>query len=643
MEIRHTIAICTLGNPQAVGPFSEVAFPAKAFQLVTVLSRSRHQRISRKDAASLLWGGKSEAEALTNLRQLLARTKRAMPADWDLIISDNQSIFLGSDALAIDICKIDELLNSDQPEDHLQVFRLMQGDLLEGMSDTSDEFHHWLTVERSRFRELLFSAASSLLIELTRYGRADKSSLQLISEKLLTIAPEREESFRALIEAYGRNGDFKEAERLYRQLVKMLATEFKDSPTPETMAVVRRIFAAARERDVDPQTFLAHQDKPRVAFLAPTWLHDDGNSRLLAALIEDIANELTRYRNFVVLAAHSSFKFDHSSGVLNSNSTLRADYTVSGFVRPERGENLLVLRMIKCGSGEIKWAGEFRLRDDNLSELFRGTITRVASSMAMELSEDIAETLGNRGTEEAYRNYLDGQLSLKRCDLPRIRKARTAFREALSSCKHLAIAHAGIAQTLYLEWILLGGNDPILLRASRDEAEISVNLDPNSAHGHWMKAAAALYQQDFETSAEKFSEAETLCPNSADLLLQHADALAYFGEADAGWERFERAIDLNPCPPDHYWWAGASIAFTRRNYGEAIALCDRLSDDEPVLRLLAASNALEGNTEQAQRYGQKLMELYPDSCASEMVKLIPYRNTSDRDVFLEGLRQAGVK
>ena len=643
MIIKNTIAIFTLGEPQTVGPLENVALPAKAFQLLTILSRCRDHRISRREAAALLWGSQGEAEGLTNLRQLLARTRRATPADCNLIMSDNQSISLGGDALAIDIRTIDRLLASDKTDDHLEGFRLVRGDLLEGISDTSDEFHHWLTIERARFREQLFSAASSLLIELTRYGRATKKRLNLIADKLLAIAPEREESYRALIEAYGRNGDFKEAERLYQQMVGMLKREFKESPTPETVAVVRRIFAAARERDVDPQTFLAEQDKPRVAFLAPTWLQDNGDSRLLAALIEDIANELTRYRNFVVLAAHSSFKFDHSSGLLNSNATLRADYTVSGFVRPERGENLLVLRMIKCGSGEIKWAGEFRLSDGELSDVFRRTTIRVASSLAIELTKDITETLGTRGTAEAYRHYLDGQLYLKRCDLPRIRKARSAFREAVASCYHLAIAHAGIAQTLYLEWILLGGNDPILLSACRNEADISIHLDPNSAHGHWMKAAAALYQQDFDTSAEKYAEAETLCPNSADLLLQHGDALAYFGDADAAWQRFERAIDLNPCPPDHYWWAGASIAFTRKDYDEAISLCNRLSDDEPVLRLLAASNALAGNTEQAGKYGEKLMEIYPDSSASEMVKLIPYREAADRDLFLEGLRQAGVK
>ena len=642
MDSIPRINVHVLGDPRVTDTSTGAAFPAKAFQLITIISRSRGFSVSRREAALLLWGNQAEAEAFTNLRQLLVRTKRALPKGCELIKADNHAISLGPDTMSLDVCVLENLFSSSKTDELLEGFRLFNGDLLQGINDATDEFLHWLTIERSKLRERLFAAAASLLIELTRYGRADEGSLQLICERLLAIDPEREESYRALIEAYGRNGNFREAERLYAHLVRMLEVELGEKPALETTAVVRRIFASARERTVDPQAFLENHPRPRVAFLAPVWLHNDITSPLLKALIEDVANELTRYRSFIVLAAHSSFDCEHNSGLLMSNASLRADYTVSGFVRPDTSGNLLVLRMTKSETGEVKWAGEFGFNDRNICELFRRTSTRVASSLAIELTRDISSNLGSRGSAKAYRHYLEGQMSLKKCTLPHVRKARAAFRNAISSCNNLAIAHAGLAQTLYLEWILLGGNDPNLLRASRDEADTSISLDPHSAHGHWMKGAAALYQQDFETSARKYAEAETLSPNSADLLLQHADALAYFGDVHSAWDRFEKAIDLNPSPPDHYWWAGASIAFTRKDFSKTIDLCERLSDDEPVLRLLAASHAWAGYTDKALEFGRKLTEQYPESNAAEMIKLIPYRDASNKQMFLEGLKKAGV-
>ena len=68
-----------------------------------------------------------------------------------------------------------------------------------------------------------------------------------------------------------------------------------------------------------------------------------------------------------------------------------------------------------------------------------------------------------------------------------------------------------------------------------------------------MCGSVALYQRDFDYSAEKFAEAEALSPNSADFLVQHADALSCFGEENSGWEHFERAIAIYTVElgPDH--------------------------------------------------------------------------------------------
>jgi pentatricopeptide repeat protein len=643
MGLESDIEIRLLGMPEQARPAGQVAFPAKGFQLLALLARAPSMRMPRKELASLLWDGESEAAILGNLRQLLARMRKAYLGHGELLDADTKTVALGGGGALIDLNLFEIGYRSGSPEQALRSLMLFRGELLEGIDDVTDSFSHWLTRERAALRERFFAAASSVLIELTRFGRASEHDLRSVAERMLALDPEREASYRSLVEAYGRNGMYEEAERIYRSLIAMLEREFGVPPQPETAAVMRRVMAGRGYRAPDASTEKPKPAQPRVAFLAPAWIvpsADPMQAAMLHALVEDIANELARYRTFVTLAPHSSFKLVHDSGMPVDNSVLRADYTVSGFVKPSERDQILVLRMADCATGEIVWAGEFSFRPEDLARSFRLLSLQVASSVAAEVERHLLDNMRRDGNNQAYLYYLDGQNLLKNCDLPRLRRARRSFQQAIDLNKGMALAHARVAQTLYLEWIMLGGDDPELLQQARRVIDHAVDIDYGVGLSHMMSGVVALYQRDFDYCAEKFGEAEVLCPNSADFMVQHADALCCLGDAESGWKRFERAIDLNPLAPDHYWWAGASILLQRREFAHAIQLCERMESRTSVLRILTACHAHLGEIEQAKEYWRLLTGLYPGADPSSLVRIAPFKDESARSIVLEGLRLA---
>jgi TolB-like protein len=420
-----------------------------------------------------------------------------------------------------------------------------------------------------------------------------------------------------------------------------LARDNGGAPTAETAAVVRRVFAHRQTGALLTPREDVKRSLPRVAFLAPVWAHGAHNVKLMKVFVEDVANELARCRTFAVLAPHSSFLVDHESGHPLDNSTLRADYCVSGFVKPDHAAGTLALRMVDCASSEIVWSGQFRIGLNELLKSFDALVLRVAASVAAGMEKNIlARQHGANGG--AYVRYLEGMHWLENCDLPRLRKARKAFKESMAGDSAMACSAARIAQTLYLEWLQMAGADPQLLTAARDHARLAIDIDSNDPVGHWMDGTVALYQRDFDSCQAKFTEAETLCPNSPDFLVQYADALSHLGMIDDGWAKFERAIDLNPTPPDRYWWAGASIAFRRRDYHKTIELCERLSSDESVLGLLCASFAHLGDLSTARSYAKRINENFPNGSALALGHVIPDRDPSHREHNIEGLRMAGV-
>ena len=625
------------GNAELIASGQRQKLPEKGFQLLSYLTLSQSHRATRRQLADLLWDSSDDTAALSNLRQLLLRLRRFAALD-SMLEADATAVWLKASGQDSDLARFMRLVLADTLPETLEALSLYRGDLLDETQDTSSAYAQWLSTARSRLRDLFLAAASKALMELTRFGNAPVEDLRAIERQLLSVEDDREASYRALIEAYGRNGMRDDAVRLYASLETVLRRDFQTAVSSETRAVFRRASASAGERAVG--TGRQELDLARVAFLSLRLLSPNNDEELLRALFDDVANNLARYRTLTVLAVHSSFR---RMGVPDElrNMALHADYHVSGFVLPD-GVNLS-LSMIETKSERIIWAAEYSVAPERLAATFRMLSQQVAASLADALEHHrLAQTTPD-AAPAAYHTFLRGKTQLKTVELPQLRRARMAFQAAASEQQHYAAAHARLAQTLYLEWLLLGGTDPQILVAARQEADRAIAYDGGGPDGYWMRGVISLYQRDFDGAAEHFATAETLGPHSADLLVQYGDALSHLGRPREGWSRFERALELNPMPPDYYWWAGGSIAFVEGRYDLVLELCSKMDSDTPAIRLLAATHALLGNGRAAKAFGRRVRETYPGFTGEGIGRLVP---DADRTVvarFVEGLRLAGVE
>lgn len=626
-----------LGSAELLAPESRSKFPHKGFQLIAYLALAPSHRASRHVLADLLWESPEDTRGLGNLRQLLSRVRRIPEADA-LLDSDAESIWLRRDRVGrLDLGLFLELMAARDHDAILDALTLYRGELLAGVTDISPAFAEWLRGARDTLRGMCFAGASGALMDLTRFGNAAPAALAAIERRLLAVEPDREASYRALIEAYGRNGMKEDVVRLYAALQSVLKRELGAQVSSETRAVFRRATAG-----IPGLTAMAARpdfDLVRVAFLPLRILSGRDDESLVRALFDDVANNLARYRTLTVLAIHSSFRRAHFPQEAR-NLALNADYHVSGFVLPDGVS--LSMHMQEVRTDKIVWAADYSLSPQQLALTFKLMSQQVAGSLADSLEHHRIVSTTPEAMPRAYHWFLEGKMQLAGVGLPQLRRARQAFQRALDEQRHYAAAHARLAQTLYLEWLLLGGSDPQLLVAARAAADEAIAIDKGGAEGYWMRGVVSLYQRDFSGAAGHFAIAESLSPHSADLLVQYADALSHLGRPAEGWERFERALQLNPMPPDHYWWAGASIAFVEERYEAAVALCAKMDSDLAAMRLLASTHALLGNLAEARRYGRLVRETYPGISRETIARLVPSTDQLAIERFMEGLRLAGV-
>jgi DNA-binding SARP family transcriptional activator/TolB-like protein len=631
------ISVRLFGKAVACSLGIDTVFPEKGFQLIALVALSSQRRITRKAVATTLWDKIDEAGALNNLRQLLARMRQQLPDLTKVITIDARNITISGQGEGVDLCRF-------MAGDHAEILAVYKGVLLESQSEASETFADWLQVQRTRLQEQFFRSCEQVLLDITRLGHCSVETIVAHENRLLALEPEREASYRLLIEAYGRCGHTREAARVSRVLVAIVKCEHGSAPQLETEAVVRRVLASAVtivSASGQVEAKKTGLTPPRVAFLQPRWGNIGAPAKeQLKALIEDVVNELSRYRTFVMLAPHSSFQITHDSGLPLDNKILRADYTVSGFMKPGGS---LSLRMVHFKSAAIVWAGEFPARPDYVLTCYVQLTRRIAANLASGIEKHFGEEIQLTGDRNAYQAYLAGQHAMQDCNLANLRRARKLYRESISHDPSFAPAYARVGQTLYQEWLMTGADDATLLAGARAQTDHALERDGNSGLARWMGGVISLYQRDFDVCERFFEEAEILAPNSSDLLVQHADALAFLGRPEEGMLKFNKALEINPWPPEHYWWAGASISLYQGDYPAAIDFCGRIANDESVVRILAAAHGLNGDYQRARHYGRRFRELYPHHTIEHMMRLPPDRSGDGVKKFVEGLRLAGIK
>src|SRR5262249_7616976 len=122
----------------------------------------------------------------------------------------------------------------------------------------------------------------------------------------------------------------------------------------------------------------------------------------------------------------------------------------------------------------------------------------------------------------------------------------------------------------------------------------------------------------------------------------------WHGEPDGAIEHFAQAMRLSPLDPEMYrMQAGMAAAhlFAGR-FDEASSWATKSFRDLPsflmVVAVIAASHALAGRTNEAQRAMQHLRQLDPALHISNLRDWLPIRRPQDLAIFSDGLRQAGL-
>jgi DNA-binding SARP family transcriptional activator len=211
-----------------------------------VLHRDAPQ--SRRHMAFLLWLDSTEAQALTNLRNLLHLLRRALPDADRFLQVDAQTLHWRPDGpFALDVADLKRALaragRAEQAGDNAAVrtaleeaVGLYRGDLLPSCYDD------WIQPERERLRQA-FIEALERLIHLLEEQRDYRTAIGH-AQRLLRHDSLHEATYRRLMRLHALTGDRASALRAYHTCATVLQRELGMEPSPATREAYERLLQA---------------------------------------------------------------------------------------------------------------------------------------------------------------------------------------------------------------------------------------------------------------------------------------------------------------------------------------------------------------------------------------------------------------
>jgi TolB-like protein len=397
--------------------------------------------------------------------------------------------------------------------------------------------------------------------------------------------------------------------------------------------------------EADAQTIAGPSQKPSIAVLPFINLSSDPEQEyFVAGLTEDLITDLSKVPGLLVIARNSSFAYrGNPVDVRVIARELGVHYIVEGSVRRAASRVRINAELVDATDNSHVWADRF---DRDLSDIF-GLQDEVVGMIMKALSGAVPslDSVGARRATnlEAYDAFVRGRVLVTQ--LPEGNRAsRPLLERSIELDPNFADAHAWLAMSHVVAWLYYGEAIELHRPLARASAERAVVLDATNATAHTLLAYVLMFDGKLDQGASELATALRLNPN-------HADAWTFLGELHVidgkpleGIEDVRRALRLNPYPPGYYYWIQGFAQYSARLYEEAVETLRRPETYRTgSRRLLAASLAQLGRTEEAKIEAEQFIASNPHFSIAQWAGTQPFRHKPDLQHFIDGYLKAGLR
>ncbi len=392
-------------------------------------------------------------------------------------------------------------------------------------------------------------------------------------------------------------------------------------------------------------------DKPSVAVLPFDNMSGDPEQEYFAdGITEDIITELSRFREFLVIARNSTFAYKGAAIDLTAVAReLNARYIVEGSVRKAGNRVRVTAQLIEGATNTHLWADRF---DGELTDIFalqdEITAAIVSAVAPRSVQAEVERSAKLSATQlSAWENLLRARALLASLDMAGAQAATPLLRAALNQDPRNAQVHSWLAYTLFSGAAYNWADDPV---SEREEATVlareAVSLDPDDALSHVVSGIIASDTPNgVEAARRAFEKALQINPNFAMAHGFMGGCQAILGDFAAARKHLDLAACLSPLDPSAGIWESLYNMglYLAERYDDVVRNNSEAMRTNPgyvaLYRQRGAALAMLGREEEARRDIEEVLRLVPGNTIKRARELPFWPNI---EPFLKGLRKAGL-
>jgi TolB-like protein len=394
-------------------------------------------------------------------------------------------------------------------------------------------------------------------------------------------------------------------------------------------------------------TVLQLPDKPSVAIMPFRNLSKDQSHDYFAdAMAESISSGLSRFSGLFVVSSDATGVYKQKTVTARQvGRDLGVRYVLEGNVQKGSERMRVSVQLADTVENNIVWTSSYDQPLEDILVIQDKIMEQISSTLSETIWKDAARKLDGKPLKNfsAYDFTLKGLDHLHRVSKQDNLRARELFIKSREIDRDIYLTPIGLGWTWFLEWRFGWDPAPDALQRAAAEAENAVKINPHDGEAFRLLARINLQWRNFDQALALSERAIELSPSSSDIMAAHALVLNYLGRPkDAiGWAL--KALRLNPNHPVWYPHVLADGYYLDGQYENVVRTLGRKSFFLQRDRwALAAAYAQLGRKDEAANQVAALLEKFPAFNLTSFKKRQPFRNASDLNHYVDGLRKAGI-
>ena len=398
------------------------------------------------------------------------------------------------------------------------------------------------------------------------------------------------------------------------------------------------------------QETLPLPDKPSIAVLPFENMTGDPKQEYFTdGFTEQIITSLSKIPSLFVISRNSMFTYKGKPvKVQKVGKELGVRYVLEGSIQKSGDRVRINAQLIDAISEQHVWAESY---DRDLKDIFSlqdDVILKILTALQVNLTSGEQARVWAKGTKslEAYLKLMQGRQYLFQMNKESNVQARRLAEETIALDPKYADAYAILGATHQMDVYLGTGRPKDSIAKAIELTQKALAMNGSLADARSRLGVLYSWSGRYDEGIAEAERGVELDPNSALANFELAVVLRYAGKSKEAIPVIQKALRLEPIPPDIYVQNLALVYFQTEDCKEAIAACEkglkRQPDNLNSHVITAAVYGSCGREKEAREEAAEILRINPKFTVESYTRNLPYKNPSDRDRTFQGLLKAGL-